>query len=98
MCTKVPYAAAISADPLFVNRAAINLHIQSGSPALDAAITISNGNSYKGYQVWNGRPLGQDGVSRPQGSGYDIGAYEYFAGGSTVQKPNPPTNLAVVVQ
>jgi len=88
----------ISADPLFVNRAAINLHILSGSPALDAAITISNGNSYKGYQVWNGRPLGQDGVSRPQGSGYDIGAYEYFAGGSTVQKPNPPTNLAVVVQ
>jgi hypothetical protein len=39
-----------------------------------------------------------DGVGRPQGSAYDIGAYEYFTGGSTVQKPNPPTNLVVTVQ
>jgi hypothetical protein len=36
-----------------------------------------------------------DGVTRPQGPSYDIGAYEYYSGGST--KPNPPTNLKAVV-
>lgn len=88
----------ITVDPLLVNRAANNLHLQSGSPALDAGITIASTNSYKGYQVWNGRPMDRDGVTRAQGSGYDIGAYEFFAGGSTVQKPNPPTNLTVIVK
>jgi hypothetical protein len=88
----------IIADPLFVNTSINNFHLQSGSPAVDAGITISSSNSFNGYQVWNGMPMDRDGVTRPQGSAYDVGAYEYFAGGSTVQKPNPPTNLKVVVQ
>jgi hypothetical protein len=88
----------ISADPLFVNRSGNDFHIQSGSPAVDAGLIISSANSYNGYPVWNGTPMDRDGVTRPQGSGYDIGAYEFFAGGSTVQKPNPPTNLSVVVK
>jgi hypothetical protein len=88
----------ITADPLFVNRSTNNLHLQTGSPAVDAGITVSSANSYNGYQVWNGKPTDRDGVPRPQASGYDIGAYEYFAGGSSVQKPNPPTNLTVIVK
>jgi len=91
-------ASNVNADPLFVNASTNNFHLQSGSPAVDAGITVSSSNSYKGYQVWNGRPMDRDGVPRPQGSGYDIGAYEFFAGGSTVQKPNPPTNLTVIVK
>jgi hypothetical protein len=37
----------------------------------------------------------KDGVSRPQGSAWDIGAYEFVSGGSTVKKPMPPTSLTI---
>ncbi len=36
----------------------------------------------------------KDGVSRPQGSAWDIGAYEYNSGG-TAAKPMPPTSLLI---
>src|SRR5207302_55096 len=54
-------------NPLFVNLAAGDFHLQSGSPLIDKGTTLS--------QVTND----YDGVSRPQGAGYDIGAFEYFA-------------------
>ena len=52
-------------DPKFVSAAGGNFHLQSGSPAIDAGITI--------VQVLTDA----DGVSRPQGTAYDIGAYEF---------------------
>ena len=53
-------------NPLFVNAAANDFHLQSGSPAIDAGTSI-------------GAPTTDfDGNTRPQGSGYDIGPYEYF--------------------
>jgi hypothetical protein len=53
-------------NPLFVNAAAGNFQLQSGSPAIDAGLAL-------------GAPFNVDreGVSRPQGKAYDIGAYEY---------------------
>jgi hypothetical protein len=52
-------------NPLFVNPSAGNYHLQAGSPAIDKGVTLSN--------VLNDF----DGISRPQGAGYDIGPYEY---------------------
>src|SRR5439155_1154222 len=47
-------------DPLFVNPTANNFHLQAGSPAIDAGITLS--------QV----PVDFDSITRPQGKAYDI--------------------------
>ncbi len=56
----------IIGDPLFVNSTGADFHLQSGSPAIDAGVTLSDvTDDYEGN-------------SRPQGSGYDIGAYEYI--------------------
>jgi len=69
-------------DPLFVNAAAGDFHIQSGSQAVDVGITLTEVTT------------DYDGISRPQGTGYDMGAHE-FQGGSTPFLPSQPTNLAV---
>ncbi|HPO11963.1 MAG TPA: right-handed parallel beta-helix repeat-containing protein [Candidatus Hydrogenedentes bacterium] len=51
-------------SPEFLNAAASDFHVQSGSPAID------NGSAA-------GAPADDiEGTARPQGSGYDIGAYE----------------------
>lgn len=76
---------SLNVDPKFVNISTPDLHLQTGSPMIDAGVAIP------------GLMRDQDGVPRPQGAGYDMGAYEYFSG-STVQRPNPPTNLTVTVQ
>jgi len=52
-------------DPLFVSPAVNDFHLQIGSPAIDAGITLS--------QV----PVDLDGLKRPQGLAYCIGAYEF---------------------
>ena len=55
-------------NPNFVNPAANDYHLNSNSPAIDAGITTSSvTNDYAGN-------------SRPQGAGYDIGAFEYLSG------------------
>jgi hypothetical protein len=77
---------AINVSPVFNNLSLFDFHLTALSPAKDAGVTMSS------------LKMDRDGVSRPQGSAYDIGAYEFFAGGSTVQPPNPPTNLTVTVQ
>ena len=56
----------IGHDPLFVDFASDDFHLQPDSPAIDA-----------------GEPLAEvaidfDGVSRPQGAGWDIGAFEFL--------------------
>ncbi len=56
----------ITGNPLFVDASAADYHLQPGSPCIDA------GTSYKAPDT------DYDGTSRPQGSGYDIGAYEYI--------------------
>lgn len=51
-------------NPLFVNQAGHDYHLQAGSPGVDTGTTVSL------------VATDLDDVSRPQGAGYDTGAYE----------------------
>jgi hypothetical protein len=53
-------------NPLFVNVAANDFHLQAGSPAINAGTMVAL------------VPVDLDGIPRPQGNGYDIGALEYY--------------------
>ncbi len=61
-------SANVGADPRFVNLTARDFHLQSGSPGVDAGVLTTAAKD-------------RDGVPRAQGSAFDIGAHEYFAGG-----------------
>jgi len=54
----------VNLDPLFADPAADDYHIQIGSPAIDSGRDVDVATDLEG-------------VLRPQGSGYDIGPYEY---------------------
>jgi hypothetical protein len=67
----------VNADPLFVNAVGLNFHLQSSSLAVDAGIAI---------------PVlltDVEGVSRPQGAAFDMGAYEFIQTNQT-----PPSILS----
>ena len=66
----------VGTNPLFVNAGAFNFHLQSGSPAIDAGTVVPV-------------TTDKDGNVRPQGSAYDIGAYEFGGGGTP--DTTPPT-------
>jgi hypothetical protein len=81
-------------DPLITSAGSMTMgsssipdaHEQSGSPGIDGGLNLSPlvTNDYAG-------------VSRPQGAGYDIGAFEFLTGtGSSTL--NPPSNLTVTVR
>ena len=55
----------ISDNPLFVNEAGGDFHLQAGSPCID--IGTSNNAPTQDFE----------GTARPQGAGFDLGAYEY---------------------
>jgi parallel beta-helix repeat protein len=74
--TPAPAHHLWNVDPLFVNPAANDFHLRGGSPAIDAGIALA--------EVTNDF----DGVPRPQGPGYDIGAFEYTTIGTT-STPEP---------
>jgi len=61
--------ACVSRDPLFAG--ASDYHLQPNSPAIDAGVPTS---------AWRDH----EGTPRPQGSGFDIGAYEWLTGSSCV--------------
>lgn len=68
-------------NPSWVNPGAIDLHLNSNSPAIDAGTS-------------NGTPTSdRDGASRPVGAAFDMGPYEYGgtpSGGGTPPPPPPP--------
>lgn len=63
--------AFVEGDPLFVNPAGADFHLQAGSPAIDRGSAVS------------APATDFDGVPRPQGAGIDIGAFERPSGGCT---------------
>ena len=73
----------LTTDPHFENAGAANFKLLTDSPAKDTGITLAS------------VPTDKDGVSRPQGPAYDIGAYEFVSGGPT--PPNPPTGNPIYV-
>ena len=56
---------SINANPLFVNQGTSDFYLQPTSPVINIGATLT------------AVSLDTDGVSRPQGSAYDIGAYEW---------------------
>jgi hypothetical protein len=75
-------AKGVNANPNFANPSASNFHVAAGSPAIDAGMNTGVATDF-------------DGVVRPQGSAFDIGAFE-FVSGSNKQLP-PPIKVSVVV-
>ena len=70
-------------DPKMADPANANFILLSSSPLIDAGINVGITNDYIG-------------TSRPQGAGYDIGAYEYPSGGSgDITPPSAPTGVTV---
>ncbi len=71
----------LNVDPLLVAPASYNFQLQAGSPAIDAGSPVS------------GVTGDINGIPRPQGAAYDVGAFEYTGGGTTP----PPTSGAPVI-
>ena len=60
------FANSVAGNPMFVSLANGNFHLQAGSAAIDTGATLPLSTDY-------------DGVLRPQGAAYDIGAFEFPA-------------------
>ena len=76
-------------DPKFVNLTTGDYHLQSTSPLVDKGVTITGFN------------IDKEGITRPQGTAWDLGPYEYHTstsgtGGTTPTPPAPPKNLKVI--
>ena len=61
----------VNADPQFVNPATFDLRLKDSSPAKDAGVNIHPDNPFA-----NGNVTDIDGLTRPQGKAFSIGAYE----------------------
>ncbi len=67
----------IHADPQFVDPQNRDFHLKAGSPAIDAGVPTNATRDF-------------DGIQRPYGSAFDIGAFEVAAGTPPPSPPLPP--------
>jgi hypothetical protein len=63
----------LGGDPLFVELGKFDFHLRDASPAHDAGTAVRPNNP---LVVGNGQATDKDGVTRPQGKAFDLGAYE----------------------
>jgi hypothetical protein len=89
--------ASFNVDPKFADPSNHDFHLNSNSPAIDAGETSG---VYAVFEQRYGFLIAKapDGVARPQGSSWDIGAYEFAIGCSSTSVPTPPANLTATVQ
>jgi len=85
------YAGGASTDPKFMDLGGHNFKLKRDSPAIDKGRTAP---IYDTFYSLYGISIKKDrsGEPRPQGSGWDIGAYEYSNQSSL---PSPPANLRI---
>ena len=57
-------SAPVEGDPLFADASAGDFHLLTGSMAIDSGVDAGLGSDF-------------DGLLRPQGAGFDLGAFEY---------------------
>jgi hypothetical protein len=83
----------VTSDPLFVNRAADNFHLQGSGPAVNTGLNLTA----------CGVSTDFDGIDRPTGGGtcaspitgtawWEVGAYEF---GTDTTPPDPPTGVSI---
>jgi hypothetical protein len=78
--------SCLQQDPMFINESNADFRLLQNSPAIDAGIASDAYNTF--YELF-GIDIKKDieGRARPQGAGWDIGAFEYGTGGSVNQAP-----------
>jgi hypothetical protein len=68
----------VGANPQFVDMAKKDYHLKAGSPAIDAGIELKE------------VPVDIEGTPRPQGKGWDIGAYEFKGAAAPAASQSAP--------
>jgi parallel beta-helix repeat protein len=81
LCDSAATGCTQVGDPLFVNASGSDFHLQSASPGRDKGVTLTV------------LTTDLEGTPRPQGSAYDIGAYEYHG---ALTAPAAPYNVRIV--
>ena len=75
----------ITSNPNFNNPETADFSLNVNSPAIDAGVSVSPVAS-----------VDVNGVMRPVGSGFDVGAYEFGGTAPNDDPPDPPTNLQII--
>jgi hypothetical protein len=76
-----------SSDALFVNPSRADYHLKSGSPAINAGRASLNSIDAASSDL--------EGKTRPQGSAFDIGAYEYDESACETASPSAQNDLRI---